>query len=74
MSYNYIELDIEIEDLVEKYPQTVDILTKKGIICIQCGSPIWGTLREAINRAGLDEIEVINELNKIIGMEDIGGR
>ena len=52
-----------VEDMVEKYPEAVKMLTSLGVICIQCGAPIWGTLREAVEAAGLDVKKVLNEVN-----------
>ncbi len=56
--------DIEVEDFVAQYPDLVPLLTDKGIICIQCGAPIWGTLSEVIERAGFDVDAVLTELNR----------
>lgn len=58
--------DIEIEDLVSHYPFSVKYLSEKGIRCIACGEPIWGTLEEAALEKGFDQnqIEVfVRELN-----------
>lgn len=64
-----INKDIQIEDLVEKYPFSVKYLSQNGIRCIACGEPIWGTLEEAVKEKGFDDdkIEIIvSELNKMI--------
>jgi len=45
-----ITKDMEIEDLARDYPDAVGLLLKKGIVCIQCGAPIWGTLEEVGQR------------------------
>jgi len=42
-----ITKDIYIEDLVELFPSAVTYLMEKGIRCLQCGEPIWGTLESA---------------------------
>lgn len=47
--------DIEIEDLVNHYPFSVKYLSEKGIRCIACGEPIWGTLEEAALEKGFDQ-------------------
>lgn len=47
--------DIEIEDLVNHYPFSVKYLSDKGIRCIACGEPIWGTLEEAAFEKGFDQ-------------------
>ncbi len=39
--------NISIEDLIEDFPKSVSFLAEKGIRCIKCGEPIWGTLEEA---------------------------
>lgn len=60
-----ITKNIYIEDLVKEYPHTVGILTSRGVICIQCGEPVWGTLGEALERAGVEDDEsLIRELNE----------
>lgn len=61
-----IHADILIEDLVSIYPETIKILSEKGIRCLACGEPIWGTLRDAAKSCGYSESdikELIVELN-----------
>jgi len=63
-----ITKDITIEDLIEEYPFSVQYLSKKGIRCIVCGEPIWGTLEEACEEKDFtpEEIEaVVKELNEL---------
>jgi len=63
-----IDEKISIEELVEILPNSVTYLSKKGIKCIACGEPIWGTLEEeALEKGfGKDEIiEFVRELNQI---------
>ncbi len=57
---------MEVEEIVEQFPQLVKILTGRGIICIQCGAPTWGTLRELIEQTGQDADEVMVELQAVI--------
>lgn len=54
--------DMQVEEIVEQFPQLVKVLTNRGIICIQCGAPTWGTLRELIERTGQDVENVMSEL------------
>ncbi len=63
-----ITKDITIEDLVEDYPFAEEFLRVRGIKCIRCGEPIWGTLEDACKEKNFsdDEIEqIVKELNKI---------
>lgn len=53
-----ITKDISIEDLVRIKPEAVSYLTKKGIRCIACGEPIWGTLEEAALEKGFNDEEI----------------
>ncbi len=47
MAKTEITKEILIETLVADYPFSVRYLMEKGIRCIMCGEPIWGTLEEA---------------------------
>jgi len=63
-----ITKEILIEELVENYPFSVRFLMEKGIRCIMCGEPIWGTLEEAAQEKGFTAnriVEVVEELNKL---------
>ncbi len=63
-----ITKDITIEELVDKIPESVQLLSKRGIICILCGEPVWGTLDELakskqFTNEQINEIEL--EINKL---------
>ncbi|OFY50487.1 MAG: DUF1858 domain-containing protein [Bacteroidetes bacterium GWF2_41_31] len=63
-----ITKDIQIEVLVEQYPFSVRYLMEKGIRCIMCGEPIWGTLEEAAFEKNFDQETIagfINDLNNM---------
>lgn len=63
-----ITKEIEIEDLVTTYPFSVRYLSQKGIRCIACGEPIWGTLEEAAKEKGFDDEQIdtfLSEMNEI---------
>jgi hypothetical protein len=55
-----IHPDINVEALVEAHPEAIGFLAERGIVCIRCGEPYWGTLRELAAGKGLDaQIELI---------------
>lgn len=63
-----IHKDILIEDLVTIIPESVSYLMKRGIKCIACGEPIWGTLADATKEKGFGEKEldqVVEELKQL---------
>lgn len=72
-----IKKNSTIEEITTLIPKSIDYLMVKGIKCIKCGEPIWGTLEEAaLNKGfGIDDIEQfvndINELNNSTAVSDI---
>ncbi len=63
-----ITKEIEIEDLIKEIPNAVTFLMEKGIRCLRCGEPIWGTLETAAKEKGFDDLEIesfVNDLNNL---------
>ncbi len=63
-----ITSDITIEKLVAELPSSVSYLMQKGIKCIACGEPIWGTLESAAKEKGFSEEDIngfVSELNEL---------
>ncbi len=56
---------ITIEELVENVPDSVKYLMEKGINCIACGEPIWGTLEDAAKEKNLSDEEIIFIINDL---------
>ena len=52
--YFDVTLDTVIEDLVTAAPPSVTFLMERGIRCLRCGEPIWGTLGEAMDEKEFD--------------------
>lgn len=76
MALPEITKDILIEELVENYSFSVRYLMERGIRCIMCGEPVWGTLEEAAKEKGFtdDRIDhVVSELNKLTQIEKKDG-
>jgi len=63
-----INADLHVEDLVDEYPGAVGFLAERGVVCIRCGEPYWGTLRELAAAKGLgDRIdEIVQELRRYL--------
>jgi len=64
-----ITKEISIEELTEKYHFSVAYLAEKGIRCIVCGEPIWGTLEEAAIEKGFNSKQIsdfVFDLNQLI--------
>jgi len=61
-----ITREIRIDELIEMNIKAVGFLAQKGIQCIACGEPVWGTLEEVAKQKGLSDNE-IDELVMEIG-------
>ncbi len=64
-----ISRDTIIEDLVEKHTDAVTFLMEKGIRCLRCGEPIWGTLGSAMDEKDFPierQMEIVQELRKFL--------
>jgi len=64
-----ITKDILIEDLVNMFPESVSYLMEKGIRCLRCGEPIWGTLESAAKEKGFKEQDIlifVKDLNELM--------
>lgn len=65
MDMSALRPDVTIEELVEKIPQAPAVLRRFGIICIQCGEPVWGTLEELAKEKGIADLsEVLRALEE----------
>lgn len=68
MKKEEIKNDILIEDLVNDYAFAVKYMMEKGIRCIMCGEPIWGTLEEAARKKDFSVSEInefVEEMKKL---------
>ena len=59
-----IEKDIKIGDLLEQYPEKMNVLLEAGMHCIGCPASLAETLEEACEVHGIDVEELLTELNK----------
>ena len=65
-----IDRSTTIEDLVRQHPETVRLLMEKGIRCLACGEPIWGTIGSAAADKGFAPGQIdqlVDEINLRIG-------
>ncbi len=63
-----IKKETSIENLVNALPAAVKYLAEKGITCIDCGEPVWGTLEEAAVEKGFNREDVesfVRDLNRL---------
>jgi hypothetical protein len=56
--------DDSVEELVERYPSLVGFLMDREIVCIKCGEPFWGSLKELVQNKGKDVDRIVAEINE----------
>jgi len=67
MTEPLVSSDMEIEDLVLKFPKSVRFLTRNGIRCIRCGEPLWCTLGELLEEENVEDPQaLIHKLNNFL--------
>ena len=61
-----INADMTVEELVAVHPEIAGALADRGIICIRCGEPFWGSLRSLAEQKGLQgQIDqIVAEINE----------
>lgn len=58
-----INPEVTIEELVARVPRAPALLRRWGIVCVQCGEPVWGTLREVALAKGITDLTgILSEL------------
>jgi hypothetical protein len=50
-----VDGDISVEELVAQYPEAAGFLADRGVVCIVCGEPYWGTLRDLMAAKGMGD-------------------
>jgi hypothetical protein len=68
-----IEPTISIEELVASVPGAVAYLIERGLPCLVCGEPSWGTLEEVARDNGwtASEIEaLVAEMNATLRIKE----
>ena len=61
-----LQPDDLVEDVVRDYPKASAFLRQWGIVCIQCGEPVWGTLQEIIEAKQQEVTRVLAALNDFL--------
>lgn len=63
-----ITAKISIEELISFKPEAISYLMDKGVKCVRCGEPVWGSLEDSAKEKGFsdEEIEeIVREINTL---------
>jgi len=64
MANKKITKKISFSELLEKYPESVEVLMESGMHCIGCPMAMQESLEEGAMAHGLDVDELIEKINK----------
>lgn len=55
-----------VEDALRLHPRLAALLLERGVVCVRCGEPVWGTLGETIAKKGLAVEPLLRELERAL--------
>ncbi len=66
-----ITLEMFVEDLLGDYSEANRFFLERGMRCLKCGEPYWGSLAEFLKENGVENMdEFVEELKKAVGDQD----
>jgi len=61
-----ITKEMTVEEVIEKYPDTVKVFMDLRIPCLVCGEPLWGTIEETAKRYNVELDTLLKKLNQVL--------
>ncbi len=61
-----ITKEMTVEEVLERYSDTVKVFMDLSIPCLVCGEPLWGTIEETAQRYNVKLDVLLEELNKVL--------
>lgn len=62
-----INKEMPITEVVQKYPQTIDVFLKHGMGCLGCAAARFENVAQGAMAHGIDVDKLITDLNKTVG-------
>lgn len=66
MSENKVTKDMSIIDIVQKYPQSIEVFARNGLGCIGCAAARFENLEAGAKVHGIDPDKLVAEINEVI--------
>ena len=63
-SSDKITKNMPIGEVVEKYPQTIEVFMKHGMHCIGCAAAQFENIEQGAKAHGIDVKKLVEDLNK----------
>jgi hybrid cluster-associated redox disulfide protein len=64
---NKVTKDMSILDIVQNYPESLEVFTKYGLGCIGCAAARFENLEAGAKVHGFDPDEMVAEINAVLG-------
>jgi len=61
-----ITKEMNIDEVIKKYPETVEIFVKNGFHCIGCAAASFESIEDGAKAHGVDTNKLVKELNEVI--------
>lgn len=63
---NRVTKDMSIIDIVQQFPQSLEVFAKYGLGCVGCAAARFENLEAGAKVHGFDPDEMVNEINALI--------
>lgn len=63
----HITKDMTIEEVVQQFPETVQVFSRHGVGCLGCSAAQYDNIEQGAALHGLDADQLVQELNACIG-------
>ncbi|MCK4306750.1 DUF1858 domain-containing protein [candidate division WOR-3 bacterium] len=61
-----ITKEMTVEEVIERYSDTVKVFMDLRIPCLVCGEPLWGTIEETAERYNVELDILLEKLNQVL--------
>ena len=61
-----ITKNMKIEEIIKKYPETIEVFARYGFHCIGCAAASFESIEDGAKAHGVTVDEIVEDLNKII--------
>lgn len=62
-----ITKDMSILEVVQKYPDTVDVFVNAGMGCLGCAAAHFENIEQGAMTHGIDVDQLVKDLNTVVG-------
>jgi len=67
MSDKKVTKEMSIVEIVQNYPQTIEVFARNGLGCIGCAAARFENLEAGAKVHGIDPEKLVAEINEVIG-------